>query len=93
MPSIDRYVKVTGAFDPEAIRVLGRAYDLACALVGHTAQPVAVREAIAKGIFEAAKQGERDLCRLRDAGLAAIEQPYARHFNGQGLGTSRSMAR
>jgi hypothetical protein len=93
MPSIDRYVRVTGAFDPEAIQVLGRAFDLACALVGHTAQPVAVREAIAKGIFEAAKQGERDLGRLRDAGLASIEQPYASHFNGHSLGTSSSMAR
>src|ERR1700722_8143857 len=57
MPSIDRYVKVTGAFDPEAIRVLGRAYDLACALVGHTAQPVAVREAIAKGISKRRSKG------------------------------------
>jgi hypothetical protein len=38
-------------------------------LIGHTPKPVAVREAIAKGIFEAAKQGERDPLRLRDAGL------------------------
>jgi hypothetical protein len=83
MPSIDRYVEVAGAFDPEAIRVLRGAYDLACALVGHTPQPVAVREAIAKGIFEAAKQGERDPLRLRDAGLAFVEQPYAPHFNGR----------
>jgi hypothetical protein len=37
MPSIDRYVKVTGAFDPETIQILVRAYDLTCALIGRTA--------------------------------------------------------
>jgi hypothetical protein len=86
MPSIDRYVNVSAAFDPETIRILACAYDLTCALVGHTARPVPVREAIAKGIFEAAKRGERDPLRLRDAGLASIEQPYAPDFNGHGLG-------
>ena|SRR5580704_6474561 len=43
-----------------------------CALVGHIPQPAATREAIAKAIVEAATQGERDLYRLRDAGLAAV---------------------
>jgi hypothetical protein len=93
MASIGRYVTLTGAFDPETIEILGRAYDHACALVGHTPRPVAVREAIAKGIFEAAKQGERDLRRLREAGLASIDEPYAPHFNGRNQGTSGSMAR
>jgi hypothetical protein len=37
MPSIDRYVNVSAAFDPETILILARAYDLTCALVGHTA--------------------------------------------------------
>jgi hypothetical protein len=37
------------------------------------AQPTAVREAIAKSIIEAAKAGERDPVRLREAGLAALE--------------------
>jgi hypothetical protein len=36
------------------------------------AQPTATREAVAKAIVEAATQGERDLHRLRDAGLAAV---------------------
>jgi ribosomal protein S9 len=73
MTSIARFAPVTGAFDPDATRVLGKAFDMACALVGHTAQPTATREAIAKAIVETAKQGERDPHRLRDAGLAAVE--------------------
>jgi ribosomal protein S9 len=40
---------------------------------GHSTQPTATREAIAKAIVEAATQGERDLHRLRDAGLAAVD--------------------
>ena len=35
-------------------------------------QPTAVREAMAKSIIEAAKAGERDPVRLREAGLAAL---------------------
>ena len=50
---------------------------MACALLGHTPQPKAVREAIAKSILEAAKAGERDLVALRDAGLAALSNSNA----------------
>jgi hypothetical protein len=72
MASIQRFAQITQAFDPEATRVLGQAFDMACARLGHTPQPTAVREAIAKSIVEAAKGGERDLVRLREAGLAAV---------------------
>jgi hypothetical protein len=65
------------AFDPEATRTLGQAFDMACALLGHTPQPTAVREAIAKSIIEAAKAGERDPVRLREAGLAALSNSNA----------------
>ena len=60
MTSIQRFVQITAAFDPEATRTLGQAFDTACALLGHTPQPTAIREAIAKSIIEAAKAGERD---------------------------------
>jgi hypothetical protein len=33
-----------------------------------TPNPVMTREAVARGIMDAAKQGERDVERLRDAG-------------------------
>ena len=62
---------------PEATRTLGQAFDTACALLGHTPQPTAVREAIAKSIIEAAKAGERDPARLREAGLAALSNSNA----------------
>lgn len=69
---IARFIQVSGTFDPEAIRILSAAFDMACALIGHTPQPTATREAIAKAIVEAATLGERDPIRLRDAGLDAI---------------------
>jgi hypothetical protein len=72
MSSILRFAPNAGAFDQEVTAKLGTAFDMACALVGHTPQPVATRETIAKAIIEAAKGGERDLQRLRDAGLSAI---------------------
>ena len=71
MTSIDRFIQITAAFDPDTTSTLGRAFDMACALLGRTPQPTAVREAIAKSIIEAAKAGERDPVALRDAGLAA----------------------
>jgi plasmid stabilization system protein ParE len=77
MTSIQRFVQITQAFDPEATRALGQAFDTACALLGHTPQPTAVREHIAKSIIEAAKAGERDPVRLRDAGLAALSNSNA----------------
>jgi ribosomal protein S9 len=73
MTSIVRFAPVTSAFDPEATRILGKAFDMACALVGRTAQPTATREAIARAIVEAAQQGEYDPHRLRDAALAALD--------------------
>jgi hypothetical protein len=58
------------AFDSEAVRILEQSFDMACAPLGRTVQPVAAGDAIARNIIDAAKQGERDPRRLRDAGLA-----------------------
>jgi len=77
MPAIGRFVQIGSVFDPEATRILGNAFDAACAFVGHTPQPTATWEAIAKNILEAAKQGERDPRRLREAGLAAVRSNAA----------------
>ena len=77
MTSIQRFAQITQAFDPEATRVLGQAFDMACALLGRTPQPTTVREAIAKCIIEVAKAGERDPVRLREAGLAALSDSNA----------------
>jgi hypothetical protein len=77
MTSIQRFAQITQAFDPEATRILGQAFDTACALLGHTPQPTAVREVMAKSIIEAAKAGERDPVRLREVGLAALSETNA----------------
>jgi hypothetical protein len=77
MPAIKRFVQIGSVFDPEATRILGKAFDAACSLVGRTAQPTATWEAIAKNILEAARRGERDPHRLRDAGLAALRSNAA----------------
>ena len=69
MTSIQRFAQITAAFDPEATRVLGQAFDMACALLGRTPQPTAVREAIAKCIIEAATRqvsAIRFVCERRD---------------------------
>ena len=63
------FVQITQAFDPEATRTLGQAFDMACALLGHTHRP--------ESTIEAAKAGERDPVRLREAGLAALSNSNA----------------
>jgi hypothetical protein len=77
MASIQRFAQITQTFDPEATLILAQAFDMACALLGHTPQPTAVREAIAESIIEAAKAGERDPVRLREAGLGALNNSNA----------------
>jgi hypothetical protein len=51
---------------------MGEAFDAACAGLQDGGQPDLVREIIAKRIIEAAKKGERDPVRLRNAGLATL---------------------
>lgn len=59
-------------FDDETTRIMGEAFDAACRGFHDDGQPALVREIIAKHIIEAAKNGERDPVRLRNAGLAAL---------------------
>jgi hypothetical protein len=60
-----------GAFDDQATRVMGQAFDAAVAALRK--QPAIVYETIAARIIAAAYKGERDPVRLRDAGLAGLE--------------------
>jgi hypothetical protein len=59
-------------FDDETARLMGEAFDAVCKDLDDTGQPALVREIIAKRIIEAARTGERDPVRLRNAGLAAL---------------------
>jgi hypothetical protein len=58
-------------FDDRVTQVIGEAFDNACREL-YTGQPTIVHEVIAKRIIDAAKNGERDLVRLRNAGLTAL---------------------
>jgi hypothetical protein len=51
---------------------MGEAFDTACKDLHDTGQPPIVYEVIAKRVINAAKNGERDRVRLRNAGLSAL---------------------
>jgi len=58
-----------GAFEPAAIAAMSEAFDAACKELNDTGQPQIVLEVIAERIIAAARQGERDPVRLREAAL------------------------
>jgi hypothetical protein len=60
----------TGAFDPEAIAAMSEAFAAACKELDEAGQPKVAPEVIAGRIIAAAKLGERDPVRLREAALA-----------------------
>jgi hypothetical protein len=71
--SILRFIrKADGVFDDQVTEVMGRAFDSACKELHDTGQPEIVYEVIAKRIIDAARNGERDLVKLRNAGLTAL---------------------
>jgi len=71
--SILPFLRNTGTlFDDYATKAMGEAFDAACRELHDKGQPQIVYEVIAKRIIDAAKRGERDIVRLRDAGLAAL---------------------
>jgi hypothetical protein len=71
--SILPFVRKAGAvFDDQVTQILGDAFDDACEELHDVGQPDVVYEVIAGRIIDAAKNGERDPGRLREAGLAAL---------------------
>jgi hypothetical protein len=70
--SILPFIRLRTDFDDETTRIMGEAFDAARESLQDRGQPEIVYEIIAKRIIEAAKKGERDPIRLRDAGLAAL---------------------
>ena len=61
-----------GVFDDATVRNIGRAFDLACKELNDAGQPDVVHEVMIKRIIAAARRGERDVKRLRDAGLTGL---------------------
>ena len=62
------------AFDKSATRVMGEAFDAACADLQDGILSNVVREIIAERIIQAAKRGERGPQRLCSVALAAISR-------------------
>lgn len=67
LPFVPRVV-----FDDADTRIMGEAFDAACREIRGAGQPFRVREVMAKRIIDAARAGERDVTRLRDAALSAL---------------------
>ena len=65
------------AFDPEATRSLGSAYDIACRSLHPKGRPPVIQEMLAMKIIEAAQRGERDPERLATIALG-IFSPFHR---------------
>jgi hypothetical protein len=73
MAAILPFVRKSGVmFDDEVTALLGGAFDAACRELHDKGQPSIVYELIATRIIEAAKKGERNIDKLRDAGLSAL---------------------
>ena len=71
MASILSFVRAhDGVFDDETTRIMGEAFDAACAVLPGLRKND--REAIAVRIIDAAAGGELDPTRLRNAGLGAL---------------------
>lgn len=65
-------------FDDAVTRIMGEAFDAACEEIRSAGEPPIVREIMAKKIIDAARAGERDVNRLRDAALLALKRSQVR---------------
>ncbi len=72
MGQILQFIRPYDVFDPDALAILGDAYDKAIASLHDRGQPAIVRETMAIRMFELASKGERDRQRLCNAALAAL---------------------
>ena len=72
LAQILQFITDASAFDDYATRVMGEAFDAACAELQVGNLPELVREIIAQRIIKATKQGERDPHRLCSIAVAAF---------------------
>jgi hypothetical protein len=74
VPSINNYIQSHEAFDPEAISLMGDAYERALKIAPTTASE-SIRQVIAARIIGLARTGERDPHKLCEQSLADLEGP------------------
>lgn len=63
-----------GVFDDAATEAMGAAFDAARKALHDTGQPEVVQDVIAQRIVAAARAGERNVNRLRDAALKSLPE-------------------
>jgi hypothetical protein len=66
-----------GVFDEATIRTIGKTFDGACKELHDGGQPAVVHEVIIKRIIAAARKGERNVTRLRDAALTGRARTHS----------------
>ncbi len=65
-----------GAFDPDTIATISRAYESALAALGVRDAAAPLRASLAKYLMQLALAGETDETRLRDAAVADMTSEY-----------------
>jgi hypothetical protein len=75
LAEIDDFIPSEKSFDPDALRVMGEAYDMALAELHDQGQPAIVRKIIAERIILLAADGERDPARLSQTALTGLGVP------------------
>jgi hypothetical protein len=68
-----------GAFEPAAIAAMSEALEAACKQLQDTGRPEIARDVLAGRIIAAARLGERDPVRLREAALARLTGKRDQH--------------
>ena len=74
MAQILPFARRCNLFDPDTTSAMGEAYEATCKELHDTGQPEIVREVIAIRIIAAAKRGELDPLRLREAALGMLAE-------------------
>jgi hypothetical protein len=69
MSAVPEFNIISGVFEPEVVAAMSHAFDDVCKDLTDTGQPQIAREIIARRIIAAARFGEHDPVRLREAAL------------------------
>ena len=75
----ERRLIMLGAFDPEAVAVMSEAFEAALKELRDAGRHSVIPEGIARRIIAAAKFGERDPVRLREAALGGPASKRDQH--------------
>jgi hypothetical protein len=68
-----KFIRPGNSFDPETLKILGAAYDLAVVSLQDSGQPDVLHEIMAGRIIAAAAKGERDIAALSGLALRGIK--------------------